>query len=329
MRQRQYRTRPACGLLEDVQTGSAKTVEVPSRRYGRYRLRSRLGEGGMAEVFLADAVDARGQSFSVALKLMRKDVPVEAFADEADLMGVLDHPNLVRKLEDGEAFGRPFIAIEFLSGGDLERLLRTHERLHRRVPLGVAVHVCIEVLRALAYFHQARTRSGRPLELVHGDITPSNIFFSGEGEVKLGDFGVAKSRGADIGPQDGILAGKLHYLSPEQTRGEPPTPATDLFALGIVLHEMVVGTHPFLREETDEARVMAAIRAGKLNLPDSVDRPLAQILRRALAPDTASRYHTAGEFAGALFTWLLDSGQSPSRPQIQEWLRKSSGQGLL
>ncbi|SEU14376.1 serine/threonine-protein kinase [Stigmatella erecta] len=312
-----------------MQTGSAKTVEVPSRRFGRYRLRSRLGEGGMAEVFLADAVDARGQPFSVALKLMRKDVSVEAFADEADLMGVLDHPNLVRKLEDGEAFGRPFIALEFLSGGDLDRLLRVHERLGRRVPLGIALHTCIEVLRALSYFHQARTRSGRPLELVHGDITPSNIFFSGEGEVKLGDFGVAKARGATIGPQDGILAGKLHYLAPEQTRGEPPIPASDLFALGIVLHELVVGVHPFLREETDEARVMAAIRAGKLPLLDSLDRPLALILRRALAPDPASRYHTAGEFAGALFTWLLDSGQSPSRQHIQEWLKKVSGQPLL
>lgn len=277
----------------------------------------------MAEVFLADAVDSRGEQFPVALKLMRKDVPMEAFADEADLMGLLDHPNLVRKLEVGEAFGRHFIAIEFLVGGDLDRLLRAHETLKRSVPVGMAVHVCIEVLRALAYFHQARTRSGRPLELVHGDVTPSNIFFSGEGDVKLGDFGVAKSRGEDIGPQDGLLAGKLHYLSPEQTRGEPLSPTSDLFALGIVLHELVVGVHPFLPGETDEERVMAAIRAGKLSLPDSVDRTLAQIIRKALAPDPAIRYRTAGEFAGALFTWALDSGQCPTRQHVQAWILKT------
>jgi serine/threonine-protein kinase len=306
-----------------MEAGPSKTVEVPSRRFGRYLIRSRLGEGGMAEVFLAEAVDAQGHRLPVALKLLRKDVPPEAFADEADLMGLLDHPNLVGKLETGEAFERPFIAMEFLAGGDLRRLIEAHETLKRSFPLGIAVYVCIEVLRALAYFHQVRTRSGRPLELVHGDVNPSNIFFSGEGDVKLGDFGVAKAQGADIGPQDGMTAGKLHYLSPEQTRGEPLTAATDLFAMGIVLHELVVGTHPFIRGETDDEGAMAAIRAAKLGLPDSVDKPMAQILRRALAPDKANRYRTAGEFAGALFTWALDTGQTPSRQQVQSWLLKT------
>jgi serine/threonine protein kinase len=306
-----------------VEVGSTKTVEVPSRRYGRYVVRSRLGEGGMAEVFLADAVAPRGEPFPVALKLMRKDAPPEAFADEADLMGLLDHPNLVRMLEAGQAFGRPFIAMEFLVGGDLKRLMEAHETLKRSFPVGTAVHVCIEVLRALSYFHQLRTRSGRALELIHGDVNPSNIFFSGEGEVKLGDFGVAKARGADIGPQDGVAAGKLHYLSPEQTRGEPLTPASDLFALGIVLYELLVGTHPFLRGETDDETAMAAIRAARLTLPDSVDKPLGQILRKALAPELSARYRTAGEFAGALFAWALDSGQSPTRQNVQAWLLKT------
>jgi serine/threonine protein kinase len=305
-----------------VEVGAIKTVEVPSRRFSRYLVRSRLGEGGMAEVFLADAVPVRGDKFSVALKLMRKDAPPEAFADEADLMGLLDHPNLVRLLETGQAFGRPFIAMEFLVGGDLKRLMEAHETLKRRIPLGTAVHICIEVLRGLAYFHQARTRSGRPLELVHGDVNPSNIFFSGDADVKLGDFGVAKARGVDIGPQDGIAAGKLHYLSPEQTRGEPLTPASDLFSLGIVLHELV-DTHPFLREETDDQVVMEAIRAARVNLPDSVDPALGQIIRKALAAHPDNRYRTAGEFAGALTTWALDSGHSPTRHNVQSWLMKT------
>src|SRR6187431_463759 len=117
----------------------------------------------MAEVFLADAFPPRGDKFPVALKLMRKDAPPEAFADEADLMGLLDHPNLVRMLESGQAFGRPFIAMEFLVGGDLKRLMEAHDALKRRIPMGVAVHVCIEMLRGLSYFHQLCTRSGRPL----------------------------------------------------------------------------------------------------------------------------------------------------------------------
>jgi serine/threonine-protein kinase len=254
---------------------------------------------------------------------MRKDAPPEAFADEADLMGLLDHPNLVRMLESGQAFGRPFIAMEFLVGGDLKRLVEAHEMLKRGFPVGVAVRVCIEVLRALAYFHQLRTRSGRPLELVHGDVNPSNIFLSGEGEVKLGDFGVATARGVNIGPEGGITAGKLHYLSPEQTLGEPLMPSSDLFALGIVLYELVVGSHPFLHDETDDELVMVAIRAAKMSLPDTVDPALAQIIRKALAADPDSRYHTAGEFAGALLTWALDSGQSPTSQNMQSWLMKT------
>jgi serine/threonine-protein kinase len=141
--------------------GSEKKVEIPSRRYGRYRVRSLLGEGGMAEVFLAEAVDPRGDQLSVALKLMRKGVSTEMFADEADLMGILNHPNLVRRLEVGEAFGRPYIAMEYLVGGDLGAVIEAHREQGLDVHPALAVHVCIEVLRALAYFHQARTRSGR------------------------------------------------------------------------------------------------------------------------------------------------------------------------
>jgi serine/threonine protein kinase len=312
-----------------VEVGATKSVEFPSRRHGRYVIRSRLGHGGMAEVFLADAFPPRADTFPVALKLMRKGAPPEAFADEVDLMGLLDHPNLVRMLESGQAFGRPFIAMEFLAGGDLKRLMEAHESLKRRIPVGMAAHVCIEVLRGLAYFHQLRTRSGRPLELVHGDVNPSNIFFSGEADVKLGDFGVAKAQGADIGPRDGMAAGKLHYLSPEQTLGESLTPASDLFSLGIVLHELVVGTHPFLHGETDDEAAMEAIRNARVSLPDWVDRGMAQVIRKALAADLDNRYRTAGEFAGALFTWLLDSGHSPSRPHVKDWLMQTLGHAGL
>ncbi|WP_239014484.1 serine/threonine-protein kinase [Archangium violaceum] len=301
----------------------AKTVEIPSRRFGRYVLRSRLGSGGMAEVFLAEARDEKGMPFKVALKLMRKDVTAEAFADEADLMGLLEHPNLVSRLEIGEAFGRYFIAMEFLVGGDLEGLLRAHESQGAPPPVAVGVHVCIEVLRALAYFHQARTRSGRPLELIHGDVNPSNIFFSGQCEVKLGDFGVAKARGLDLGPEDGVTAGKLHYLSPEQTRGDTLTQSSDLFSLGIVLHELVLGFHPFARDSDDPEVVMAAIRAAKLILPDRLDRQLGAILRKALAPDVNQRYRTAGEFAGALFTWALDTGQPFAPRELQPSLQQA------
>lgn len=279
----------------------------------------------MAEVFLAEAVTPQGELLNVALKLMRRDVPVESFADEADLMGLLDHPNLVRRLEVGQAFGRHFIAMEFLVGGDLGGVLRTHQEQGLEVHPALAVHLCIEVLRALAYFHQARTRSGRPLGLVHGDVNPANVFISAEGEVKLGDFGVAKARGMNIGPGDGYMAGKLRYMSPEQTRGESLTGAADLFAVGIMLHELLLGSHPFCRaEEQDEQRIIAALRAAKLSLP-AVDKQLGAALRKALAPDPDDRYRTAGEFAGALFTWALDTDSARSAKDVREWLEGMLG----
>lgn len=276
-------------------------------------------------MFLAEAVDEKGDQLNVALKLMRKGVPDDKFADEADLMGLLSHPNLVRMLEVGAAFGRPYIAMEFLIGGDLREVMEAHRRQMKGFPLGMGVHVCIEVLRALAYFHTATTRTGTPLSLVHSDVNPANVFFSGAGEVKLGDFGVASSGHIDIGPGEGIAAGKLSYLSPEQIRGEPLGPASDLWAVGVMLHELVVGYHPFQKEGASEQEIMQLIRAAKLSLPDYVDKPLAVVITKALTPDLRQRYRSAGEFAGPLFAWALDHNQLPTHRGLQEWLESVLG----
>jgi eukaryotic-like serine/threonine-protein kinase len=300
-----------------------QTIEIPSRKYGRYIIRSRLGVGGMAEVFLADAVDAQGQQLNVAVKLMKKDVSDQAFADEADLMGLLQHPNLVERFEVGTAFGRPFIAMEFLIGGDLRDLLSSHLSDGKTLPRPIAMHVVLEVLKALAYFHNAKTRTGTPLGLVHGDVNPANVFFAGSGTVKLGDYGVAKSRQSNIGPKDGVAAGKLQYLSPEQTRGDVLTPASDLFAVGVMLHEVLLGQHPFRGQ--DPRAILNAIRSAKLSLPDTVDKPLTKILKRALAADVTDRYQTAGHFAGDLLRYILDRDMMMTPEQVKEWLEETLG----
>lgn len=302
-----------------------RTIEVPSRRYGRYLVRSRLGQGGQAEVFLAEAVDDKGDQVNVALKMMRQGTSEEQFADEADLMGLLSHPNLVRMMEHGVAFGRPFIAMEFLIGGDLSEVMAAHRRMMKGFPMGMGVHVCLEVLKALAYFHRATARSGSALNLVHSDVNPSNVFFSGEGDVKLGDFGVASSSQAAIGPQEGTAAGKLSYLSPEQTRGEALTPASDLWAVGVMLHEVVVGYHPFQKDGASDQQIMASIRAPKLTIPDYVDKPLASVIMKALSPDQKVRFKSAGEFAGPLFGYALDKNLLPTRHETQLWLESVLG----
>lgn len=302
-----------------------RAIEVPSRRYGKYLVRSRLGQGGQAEVFLAEALDEKGKQINVALKMMRQGVSEESFADEADLMGLLSHPNLVHMMEHGTAFGRPFIALEFLVGGDLSEVMAAHRRAMKGFPMGMGVHVCIEVLRALAYFHSATTRSGTPMNLIHSDVNPSNVFFSGDGAVKLGDFGVASSSRVDIGPGMGTTAGKLSYLSPEQTRGEYLSPAADLWGVGVMLHEMVVGYHPFRNEDASDQQVMATIRAPKLNIPDYIEKPLAAIITRSLNPDLKARYKTAGEFGGQLFGHALDHNLLPSPRETKLWLESVLG----
>lgn len=296
-----------------------KTIEVPSRRFGTYRVTTKLGEGGMAEVFLAEAIDERGEQIRVALKLMKRGVSDEVFNNEADLMGLLSHPNLVQRLEVGQGYGRPYIAMEFLVGGDLAEVMQAHHRETKEFPTGMGVHITIEVLRGLAYFHQAQTRSGTPLRLIHGDVNPSNVFFSGEGQVKLGDFGVAKSGAVQVGPREQI-AGKLHYLSPEQTRGEALSPASDLFAVGTMLYEMVVGYHPFQVKGGKPEDVMAAIRTGKPVFPDYVDKRLVAILKRALHPEVGGRFRSAGEFAGQLLQYALDSGAHLTAASVRAWL---------
>lgn len=304
----------------------SKTIDVPSRKYGKYRVRSRLGLGGMAEVFLAEAEEPGGALFNVALKLMRAGQDTEAFAAEADLMGLLTHPNLVRRVEVGEAYGRLYIAMEALLGGDLKSLMDRYQSAEQDFPVAVALHVMMEVLKGLAYFHQAKTRTGMPLMLVHGDVNPANVFFSSEGEVKLGDFGVATSRRADIGPAEGIAAGKLRYLSPEQVRGEALAPASDLFAVGLMLHELVLGRHPFVADEMGERAALAAMRAAKLSVPDSVPPRVTAILKRALHPDPQQRYQTAGEFAGSLLHYALDEGLALQPSDMRHWLQGVLGQ---
>ena len=316
---------PTRSATFEIRVQPTNDIEVPSRRFGKYVVRSRIGMGGMAEVFRAEAMDDNGEQFSVALKLMRQGLSEERFADEIDLMGMLSHPNLVTMIEHGVAFGRHFIAMELLVGGDLKALMEAHRLQMKGFPTSMGLYVVLEILKGLAYFHTATTRSGTPLNLLHSDVNPANIFFSERGEVKLGDFGVASSTYLNLGPAQGMTAGKLSYLSPEQTRGEPLTPASDLWAAGVMLYELEVGFHPFQKDGATEDQVMALIRSSKLTVPDYVNRPLAAIMLKALAPELKNRFRTAGEFAGPLFGYALNRNLLPSPAEVQEWLESVLG----
>jgi serine/threonine protein kinase len=301
--------------------------EIPSRRFGRYHLREKIGEGGMAEIFRADIVD-NGVLSTVAIKLLKPNQPpkvADLFFAEADLMGMLDHPNLVKRIEVGSLGDRLFISMEDLYGGDLQSLLGMlrNQPQPQQLSLGAALYVCIQVLQGLAYFHQARSNTGSELGLVHGDLNPSNVLISAYGEIKLGDFGVASIPGVGAGLEEGVTAGKLHYLSPEQVHGLRLTAASDLFALSTMLFLLAYGELPFTG--ATEAEVLERIRAGKFKLPANADAELGRIIKKGLSKSLRDRYLSAGELAGDLFAYQLDHGLQFGRQNLQELLDHAMG----
>jgi serine/threonine-protein kinase len=276
----------------------------------------------MAEIYRADVVE-NGVMSTVALKLLKPNQPQRAndlFFAEADLMGLLNHPNLVKRLEVGSVGDRLFISMEDMYGGDLNSLTRDLDSQDPPMQMtpGAVLYVVLQGLHGLAYFHQARTSTGHEMGLVHGDINPSNLLLSAYGEVKLADFGVASIPGVGAGMEDGMTAGKLHYLSPEQAQGEKLTAASDLFSVGSMLYFFFFGEVPFNGATEDE--VLDRTIGGKYKLPPGTDPQLTKIFKRALAHRIRDRYQTAGEMAGDLLHYQLDKGYQFARPQMQELL---------
>lgn len=292
---------------------AAQAQRIASQRFGSYDITRRLGEGGMAVVYLAETVDESGDLLRVALKFMKPriaapDVDVaELFATEGDVMGLLRHPSLVNLYEVGKHADYYYFAMEYCPGGDLEALLSALRWQDRAFPPSIALQVGIDLLKALAYVHQAQGVTGTSLGLVHGDLNPANIFLSlEESRPKLGDFGVVSSSALGGGLPAGMAAGKLHYLSPEQAQGKPLTPQSDLFALGVVMFELLLGQKPFDGPDTDA--VLEKISAGRYELPKGVSDGLAKVFERALAKNPRNRFATAGAFAAELVRYQLDAG---------------------
>ena len=275
---------------------SATTKAQP---FGPYRLRSRLAKGGMGEVFLADDEDGKR---SVVVKVLSRDLASQSdilamFWHEARLGSALDHPNIAKIYDYGSVSGRPYLVMEYVAGPPLSKIWK---QCRGQLPLGAAVDIVIQVAWALAHAHGAIGTDGEPLHIVHRDVTPHNIMVSSHGEVKLIDFGVAKSDGQDHRTKTGILKGKLTYMAPEQFKGAVSS-HTDIFALGAILHELVSGRRLFRRGT--EAETFAAILSEPIP-PIAADphavRALGPIVARMLARHVEQRYGDALMVADAL-----------------------------
>ncbi len=294
---------------------SAEGKDALPSQFGRYTLTERLATGGMAEVFKAKMLSTHGFEKLLVIKrilphLAADKTFVSMFIDEAKLTAQLVHPKIVQVSDFGEENGQFFIALEFVDGFDALALLRTSAQRHVRLPIPFGLFISIEVLDALDYAHNARDNEGKLMRLVHRDISPSNVFISHRGDVKLGDFGIAHAQERESKTQAGTLKGKYGYMSPEQVVGASLDGRSDIFAVGIVLAEMLMGKRLFTAP--NDLDVLLMVRDGRLDRLDKYCRDLPadldKILRKGLARKLSDRYQTATEFRDALSDFLFRAG---------------------
>jgi eukaryotic-like serine/threonine-protein kinase len=279
--------------MSDSATGT-----LPRRTLGPYRLLRRLGAGGMAEVFLAVAYGASGFEKRVAVKTLLpelRDNPQlqRSLIEEARLGARLQHRNLVQVHDLGVADGVYYVRMDYVDGPDLRTLLAA-----RRPPPELALLVAEEVALALRFVHLATDDDGRPLGLVHRDISPSNVLVSRAGEVKLADFGVAKATMLADVTQANVLKGKYSYMSPEQVKGEPLSPRSDQFSFGVTLVELLCGRRPY--DGTTPLETMELVRSAAPPDLQPLDQDLQALLLRCLAATPDGRFPDDDQLLRAL-----------------------------
>jgi predicted ATPase/serine/threonine protein kinase len=270
--------------------------------FGSYVLGKRLGAGGMGEVFLA----TRGAETVVVKRILPQLVEnprfLRLFLDETRIAARLIHPNIARITELGEAGGTWFVAMEHVDGMDLRELLKRSREVNHHVPLEVAIAIALNVARGLEHAHGAADAQGRQLKIVHRDVSPHNILLGRNGEVKVIDFGVAKAANKSVHTASGVLKGKFPYMAPEQASARPVDGRTDVFALGIVLWEMICARYLF-RGKGDVATlrlVRDAIVPAPSSVRDDVPEAVDRVLLKALARDANERFQTMALFREAL-----------------------------
>lgn len=285
------------------------------RRFGKYLLHEKLAVGGMGELYLATTVGAAKGTPPSVLKILLPEYSSDAdfvsmFHDEARLGMQLSHSNIVVVQDLGRVQDTPFLVMEYVHGENLRNVARRLIDTQEKFPPEIAVRIAIEVLHGLEYAHNAADSRGRPINLVHRDLSPDNVMLSFDGDVKILDFGIAKAEGRATQTQFGILKGKAQYMAPEQALGQGVDGRTDLYAVGLVLLEVITGERRFAAE-TDPIQQIRDARTWCPTEPSANDPSLPveldAILLKSMQIEPRRRFQRASEFAAAL-TSLLKSG---------------------
>ncbi|HET7500470.1 MAG TPA: serine/threonine-protein kinase [Kofleriaceae bacterium] len=305
-------------------------VDVGAAPIDRYVVLEHLSEGGMGAIYVGKKLGAGGFEMEVVLKQLlpeftQQEEFIDLFLREAKLSATLDHANIVHTIDLVKAGGEYFIVMEYLPGGDLRTLLKKAKRRGKRFSPGAAIHICREVLSALAYAHVKRDLEGRPLKLIHRDVSPSNILVSYAGEVKLTDFGIAKA--ATHNSLFYKVKGKIGYMSPEQAKSEPLDHRSDLYSLAVCLYEVLTGerlfVHAGLTTSAEEIYSQPVPQVSR-KVP-GLTHDLDAIMAKALALDPDARYQTASEFQEALTRCAHRNGLLVSAPEVARELLDACG----
>ncbi|MDD9935368.1 MAG: protein kinase [Myxococcales bacterium] len=302
--------------------------------YGKYQLLEQLARGGMAEVYKAKAHGVEGFEKILVIKRILPELSenprfVEMFINEAKIAVSLSHANIVQVFDLGMAEGTYFIAMEYVAGLDLAKMLKRTRKAERRVPPELAVYVISELAKGLDYAHRRRDGELRPLNIIHRDVSPQNVLLSYEGEVKLTDFGIAKARTvAQAVTELGVVKGKYAYMSPEQLVGGKLDERTDIFSAGTLLYEALAGKNPFQASSTYDT--LQRIRDGEVppveetgpDIPEEIGR----IVRRAMAATPEERYASAGDLYEELIQFLYSTGRRVSARDLTSHLASLRGE---
>ena len=300
-----------------------------AQQFGKYQLLQKIASGGMAELYLAKVTRDHGFEKRVAIKKILPHLSdegnlVRAFIDEAKLAALLQHENIIQIYDFGSIEGEYFIAMEYLFGKDLRTLMSRLKSNNSSLDLESTLYIISRICAGLDYSHKLTDLQGNPLNIIHRDINPQNIFLTYEGQVKIIDFGIAKAASHNSTTHEGLIKGKVAYMSPEQALGQTIDHRSDIFSTGIILYELLAGRRMF---EGETMHVYSQVREARYKplkklQPDLPDK-LHTVVDRALAREPDNRYQTCGEMLADLEECIFELSVRPNNRSFTDIIKSN------
>lgn len=300
--------------------------------FGKYILLEKIASGGMAEIFKAKTVGVSGFEKILAIKRIHRQFAqnqefITMLIDEAKISVFLNHSNIVQVFDLGKIGEFYFIAMEYVNGIDLHKYLKRCKRIKQYLPIDIGLFIASEVAKGLDYAHRKRDPEGRPLNIIHRDVSPQNILISDIGEVKITDFGIAKANIKSKETTKGLLKGKINYMSPEQAAGMEIDSRSDIYALGIIMYEMLTNQRPFYADS--DYKQIEMIKKGIVKSPliyrDNLPDELVDILMKALQRERDARYQTAAELQADIQRYLFKAYPDFVPSKLQDFSKRLFG----